>query len=377
MKRRSVIGALAVGAGAFGVPAICRSAQSNRSKELVVGQSALLSGVVGTQVRTFNQGAHLAFESANLGGGINGQKVRFVSLDDEFSPAKTLANTETLLREHRATALFGYIGTHNVLAVDKLLRDEGVPLMAVPAITDAVRDQTMGSAYYVRATSRQEGEKIVSQLRVLGMQCVVVAHFASPGGEEFKTAVVTKLMELGMQPAKVVALKMDGSNSAEAAEALARVQPQAVILYAVGIVPAKLIGEMEKLKAYPTVYGMSFVPAEATAEALQGRLRSLVVSQIVPYPWAGANPAIEQFRKRANAAGVPINYVTMEGYVAASVLIEALKRNKSSAPGALHTAIKSLKATIAGLPVDFTGASNTGTNFVELTHISATGRISR
>jgi len=377
MKRRNVIRALAYGAGVFGLPAISLGAESKRAKELVIGQSTLLSGIVGAQVRTFNQGAQLAFDAANQTGGVNGQKLRLVSLDDEFSPAKTLANTETLLREHQASALFGYIGTNNVLAVDKLLRSAGVPLIAVPAITDAVRDQTVGSTYYVRATSQQEGEKIVSQLRVLGLQRVAVAHFVSPGGEEFKTAVIAKLAELGMQPVKVAALKMDGSNLVEAAEALAQAQPQAIVLYAVGIVPAKLISEMEKHKSYPVFYGMSFVPAEATAEAMKGRLRSLVVSQIVPYPWAGANPAIELFRKRAGSAGVPVNYVTMEGYVSAGVLVEALKRAKSNAPGALHAAIKTLKGTIAGLPVDFTGSSNTGTNFVELTHISATGRISR
>ncbi|SFQ05444.1 ABC transporter substrate-binding protein [Variovorax sp. 770b2] len=375
MKRRIVVCALG-GASVFGIPAIGRSALKE-PRELVIGQSAISSGIVGAQVRTFNQGAGLAIAAANEGHGINGQKIRLVSLDDEFNPAKTVANTEILLREHRVSALFGYIGTSNVLAVDKLLRNAGVPLMAVPAITDVAREQTAGSSYYIRATSQQEAAKIVSHLSVLGLHRIAVAHFASPGGEEFKTAVVAKLAELGIEPVRVAALKMNGSNTSEAAEGLAKALPQALVLYAAGVVPAALISEMEKQKSYPAFYGMSFVSAEATAEALQGRLRGLVVSQIVPYPWAVADPAIEQFRKRANAAGVPVNYTTMEGYVSAAVLMEALRRTTSNAPGAVHAAIKTLKGTIAGLPVDFTGASNTGTNFVDLTHISATGRISR
>ncbi len=78
--------------------------------EILLGQSAVLSGPLGPAMQGFNAGAKLAFENANDKGGIAGRKVRLISLDDELKPERTVANYKTLLAEHkvlRSSAVWG------------------------------------------------------------------------------------------------------------------------------------------------------------------------------------------------------------------------------------------------------------------------------
>lgn len=120
------------------------------------------------------------------------------------------------------------------------------------------------------------------------------------------------------------------------------------------------------------------VPGEVTARELGGKLRSLVISQVVPYPWADANAALTEFRKSAAAVGVPVNYSTWEGSVTAQVVVEALTRaGKDPTRARVHAALKALKGSVGGMELDFSADGHTGSRFVELTHLTGAGRFAR
>src|ERR1700730_4068093 len=97
--------------------------------EIKIGQTMPYSGPAsawGTVGR-----AELAyFKMINDQGGINGRKIKLISLDDRSSPPKTVEQTRKLVEEEGIAVVFGSMGPGN-LAVRKYLNDHRVPQLFV------------------------------------------------------------------------------------------------------------------------------------------------------------------------------------------------------------------------------------------------------
>lgn len=348
-------------------------------KDLIkVGQSLPLSGRAATQSKTFVAGTNLALDRINRAGGVSGRQVQLISLDDGLDPARTLANVKSLINEHGVSIVAGVAGSHCVLAIEDLLRTTGVPLLGAVGISDRVRAKTAGAAYYVRAGYGREVERVIEQMVTQGLRTVGIAYSDSPGAEsETKKWLADAFVKSAVKVKVVVDLRPDGSSFDAAAQAIADARPDAVFLNAPGGLAARLIGSLNKLGTNPVYFGMSLVPGETTAKALGSRLRSLTISEVMPYPLSRTSREIEEFRAQATAAGVPIDYSSIEGFVMGLVLVEALRRaGPAVSPARVHAGLRSLKGRFCGVDINF-AASNSGSRFVELIHVDGSGRVVR
>jgi branched-chain amino acid transport system substrate-binding protein len=377
MKRRVLV--QTAGASAMVLfPGLNISALGAEKDPIAIGRSAVLSGMIGAQSQAYTDGAELAFQMVNRKGGIAGRPIKLISLDDGLVPGRTVSNCEKLIVGERVTALIGLVGSANLIAVEPLLRQRGVPVVGAIGVSDSARAATRDTAYFVRAGYGREMEKIVQQVTTIGVRRIALAYAANPGGEEVKTVFLNSLQRLGINPGVAVAASNDGGNVADCAAAIAAGQPQVVVLGSGGSIPAKIIEALNNRAVFPSYYGMSVVPGEATAQALGSKLRSLVISQVVPYPWANDDPPIQAFRTQAGAASVTVNYTSFEGYINALLLAEVLKRcGGDLSPSKLHMTLRQFKGRIGGMNIDFAGDSNTGSKFVELVYLSGTGKFTR
>jgi ABC-type branched-subunit amino acid transport system substrate-binding protein len=372
MKRRPLLIAAGLAATVSTVRVRAQAA------DLVLGQTGILSGPLGGPVKTMLAGAGLAIAEANARGGIGGRKVSLVSMDDELNPAKAVANYERLLSKQGVLAFFGCVGSGTTAAAAKLLKDSGAPMVGGYAVADSAREKVKGSGYFIRATSGREAEALVQHLTTIGITRIAVAHLDNPGGVE-----VLKLMNEALQAHKLTALasagvKGDFSNAGEVAKQLAAVDPQAVLMYLGGPVGGNVMKAMWAIGSFPTFYGMSIVPGDLTFQLLGEKARGLAISQIVPYPWNQVDPQILEYRRLADAAKVPVGYYSLEGYVNALVMIDALKRAGADASRPkLHAALRATRYRIAQMSVDFTSEQLTGSRFVELVQVTHDGRFVR
>lgn len=348
-------------------------------REIVLGQSAVLTGPLGTALQAFNAGARLVFDAINASGGVYGRRLKLVSLDDELKPDRAVANYKALLSEHKVFAFFGGVGSGTIAAAAPVLRESHAPMIGNYALADAARDKAQGAAYFVRATYRREAEKLVQHLSTLGMTRIAVAHLANPGGDEVLAQVRKAVQAHGQADvAGSAAVQNDGSNVGDAARTLAAAQAQVVIMFMSGPPIARLMQTMWDSGASPAFYGMSVVAGDVVAQALGGRLRGLATSQVMPYPWSESDPTAREYRNRSGAARTPVGYASFEGYVNALVMIEALRAaGRTPTRDSLHQGIRSLRVRVAGIEVDFTGQSHTGSRFVELAHVTPDGRYRR
>lgn len=92
-----------------------------------LGQTVPHSGP-GSPYGAIGRSATAYFEMLNeTQGGINGRKVTLLSLDDAYSPPKTVEATRRLVESEQVLALFSSLGTATQAAVQKYLNTKGVP----------------------------------------------------------------------------------------------------------------------------------------------------------------------------------------------------------------------------------------------------------
>ncbi|GGC62486.1 ABC transporter substrate-binding protein [Chelatococcus reniformis] len=125
---RDRISAVSLAVLAVGLPAAARA--EGPPSEIRIGQTMPYSGpasaygVIGRVEAAY-------IDMINDKGGINGRKVKFISLDDAYSPPKTVEQTRRLVEQDEVMAVFGTVGTPTNLAVHKYLNNKKVPQLFV------------------------------------------------------------------------------------------------------------------------------------------------------------------------------------------------------------------------------------------------------
>ncbi len=94
--------------------------------EIKIGNTMPYSGPLST-AGTIGRAEAAYFQMLNEHGGVNGRKVSFISLDDAYSPPKTVEDVRRLVEEDKVLAVFGIIGTPTAAAVQRYLNDRHVP----------------------------------------------------------------------------------------------------------------------------------------------------------------------------------------------------------------------------------------------------------
>ena len=113
---------LALGATLFTPAATGQSAP----KEIKLGQTMPYSGPA-SAYGTIGK-VHMAyFKKVNAEGGINGRKVKFISLDDGYSPPKAVEQVRKLVEQDEVLALFQTLGTPGNSAIHKYVNGKKVP----------------------------------------------------------------------------------------------------------------------------------------------------------------------------------------------------------------------------------------------------------
>src|ERR1700743_3975737 len=100
--------------------------------EIKLGQTSPFSGAASAySVIAKTQAAY--FKMINDKGGVNGRKINLITLDDGYSPPKTVEQTRKLVEQEEVAVILNPLGTPTGLAVRKYLNDKHVPQLFVGA----------------------------------------------------------------------------------------------------------------------------------------------------------------------------------------------------------------------------------------------------
>lgn len=98
--------------------------------EIKIGQTMPYSGPA-SAYGTVGRLESAYFEMINARGGVNGRKIKLISLDDAYSPPKTVEQTRRLVEQDEVLAIVGQLGTLTSSAVQKYLNAKKVPQILV------------------------------------------------------------------------------------------------------------------------------------------------------------------------------------------------------------------------------------------------------
>ena len=156
MKRRHL---LAHGC-ALGAVSAWSGASWGQPREILLGSSLPLTGVIASNAREFREGSRLAFEAANTSGGIQGRPIRLIVLDDAFDRKRVVENAKQLV-DQGALCLFGFMGTPGIIEVSPTLTEMQVPLIGAVSGAPALKDPSHRYVFVMRASFATEAAHAV------------------------------------------------------------------------------------------------------------------------------------------------------------------------------------------------------------------------
>lgn len=370
---KRLLPALMSAAMALAAPAAVLAQQDDSGGgTLTLGHSGALSGPLAELGKDYLGGAMLYFDHVNALGGIHGQKVNLIAVDDGYVPDQAEENVRQLIEKDRVLALFGCFGTGPSARGIPLATAAKVPFFAPYTGADTLRMQTDPYVFHLRASYADEIEAMVNHLANLGVTAIGVVHHEDPFGAAGMAAARSALTRRGIEPALVAPIKTSGENAAEVAAAVAKAHPAALILITAGNSSPMLLRALKATDAHPMLYGLSVISSRQLVRELGDDAHGLALAQVVPSPFRVNQPLIREYRQRADSAGADYSYTAFEGYLAAKTMGEALSRaGKAPSREAVRQALESLNGWDAGgLQVRFSPQRHVGLDFVDLSILS-------
>jgi branched-chain amino acid transport system substrate-binding protein len=355
-------------------------ARAQSTGKIVLGQSAALSGPAAQLGTQYAQGAKLYFDRVNAQGGIGQRQIELRSLDDGYEPDRCLENTRKLL-DADVLALFGYVGTPTSLAALPLAIQAKTPFIAPLTGAMSLRDPFSKYAFHLRASYQDETALIVKQLTHLGLDRIAVFYQNDAYGKAGLDGVNLALTKLGRKPVATATVERNSVDVARAVEVLRAAEPHAVVQISAYKSCAAFIRAARKAGYGGQFFNVSFVGTQALADELGRDAAGIVVTQVVPSPYSATTPLSRGFVDAVKAAGgdAKANFSSMEGYLAAMVMVDGLKRaaaGKGLSREAVVTGLESLGAqSYGGFSVNFSSTDHVASSYVDLSMLTGDGRV--
>lgn len=357
--------------------------------EIRFGISAPFSGAAKELGQNMKMGIEVAFRVTNANGGVHGRQLRLIAADDGYEPARTVETMKQLYEKDQVFGVIGNVGTPTAtVALPYALERKMLFFGAFTGANLLRSDPPDRYVFNYRASYAEETVAVVNYLvkvrRLRPEQIAVFAQQDAYGDAGF--AGVTKAIRSlrGGDEATILQLGYQ-RNTVDVDEAVTRLQRSRIPIRAVIMVPTYRAAArfIEKTRdRYPNMIytSVSFVGSTALANELMllGKryATGVIVTQVVPAVDGYSSLVLEYKSALAKYfPGEAPDYVSLEGYVAANVLIAALKRNGPQLDTErLVETLENLGLDIGlGTPVGFSRSEHQGVHKVWGSQLDETG----
>ena len=357
--------------------------QNTGSSQILIGVSNVQSGPSKSLGQNLLFGSSAYFAMVNERGGIHGRKIAILLKDDKYEPDPAVQNTNDLIEKDKVFFLFDYVGTETLTRVLPLLKYyEKEKIVNVAPFTGAEPQRKPPYdkfVFNIRASYREETKALVRYLYGKGYRRIGFLGQADAYGKSGEMGVTEALAELNLKPVETVSHKRNQPFETD-------MTPQVRILRQAGADAVIAVGVYGPCGAFirdarmagwdVPVANVSFVGAEVLLDKLQAASKTtgkdltanLINSQVVPSPDDKRYPLVTDYR--AHLAPEHYGFVTLEGWLNAVVVTEALRRaGPSPSRESFLRAMESLHGWDPGLGVnlEFTSTSHQGLHRVWLT----------
>jgi branched-chain amino acid transport system substrate-binding protein len=372
---RSLVSALALAVAQY---AFAEKGVTNDT--IVLGQSVALTGPAASLGTEMRLGAKVYFDYINSQGGVHGRKIELRTLDDGYEPARTVPNTKKLINEDNVFALFGYVGTPTSVPVIPIFTEAKVPFFAAFTGAEALRTPFNRYIFNVRASYYDETEKIVEQVVSTGSKSIAVFYQDDAYGQAGLKGVEIAMAKRNLKIAALGTVERNTIKVEKAVKSIDTAKPDAVVMISAYKSCGEFIRQMKKTGSNAQFYNVSFVGSKALADDLGNEGVGVAISQVMPFPWGREVLVVKEYQQLMSKAQVKeFTFTTMEGYIAAKVFVEGLKRagRDLTRDKLIATFEKMGDVDIGGFYTNFSPSNHNGSKFVDLTIIGRNARFLR
>jgi branched-chain amino acid transport system substrate-binding protein len=366
--------------------------------EIRFGISAPFTGPAKELGQHMKQGIEAAFNTTNAKGGVYGRQLRLVAADDGYEPTRTAATIKQLYERDQVFGLVGNVGTPTaVIALPYALERKMLFFGAFTGAGLLRNDPPDRYVFNYRASYAEETAAVVSYLvKIKGLLPEQIAVFAQQDayGDAGFAGVEKAIRSLrGGNASPILRLNYQ-RNTVDVEDAVAQLQQynaqlqqrrrlpiKAVIMVPTYRAAAKFIEKTRDLYPDMIYTSVSFVGSTALADELMllGKryATGIIVTQVVPAVDGHSSLVLDYRSALAKYfPGEAPDYVSLEGYVDANVLIAALQRNGTQLDTErLVGTLENLRDLDIGLgtPLIFSRSDHQGVHKVWGTQLDETG----
>jgi branched-chain amino acid transport system substrate-binding protein len=359
--------------------------------EIRFGISAPFTGPAKELGLNMKIGIEAAFNVANAKGGVYGRQLRLIAADDGYEPTRTAVTMPQLYERDQVFGLVGNVGTPTAVVTLPYALDRKMLFFGAFTGAGLLRnDPPDRYVFNYRASYAEETAAVVNYLvkvrRLLPEQIAVFAQQDAYGDAGFAGVEKAIRSLRGGNASPILRLNYQ-RNTVDVDDAVAQLrQKRRVPIKAVIMVPtyraaAKFIEKTRDLYPDMIYTSISFVGSTALAEELMllGKryATGVIVTQVVPAVDGHSSLVLDYKSALARYfLGQESDYVSLEGYVDANVLIAALQRNGSQLDTErLVGSLENLRDLDIGLgtPVTFSRSDHQGVHKVWGTQLDETG----
>lgn len=347
--------------------------------EIIIGQSADLSGRLASISAQFLTGANAYFDQVNASGGVHGRSIRLVTLNDNSDPNIVIENTYQLLSTYKAALLFGYTGAQNSAAALPIVTAEKIPFFAPVTGSKIVYRNFNRQVFTIRASYLSEYTYLFSRLTQIGLRRMALFNDAAG----LPNVALMQTM-LSAAKAELVGSENTPDNDIDTiADNFIKSKPDIILIMSISQGSNNaLINTLRKKGYLGYFYCASLVCGSGLTDDLKKLGSGLIISQIMPFPWKPDSPIVREYQKALATNGInTFSYLSIEGFIAAKILVEGLRRaGVNLSREKLIVALESLNEKSfrnPGYPINFSSTNHHGSNYIDMTTVTKDGEILR
>ena len=361
-------------AGAQTVPGVTE-------KEIVIGSCAALEGPSQFLGRETVRGAEAYFQMVNDEGGINGRKLRLVSFNDDYDPEKAQGCWDKLMQE-KPFALGFFVGTPTAVKYVPLAEKSQIPIVGLFTGAQTLYVPLRHWVINVRASYFDEAREQVDGLwKVLQYRKIGVIYPDDPFGSAVLSGVQAALTADGGAPVAAASYVRQTSQVGSAIDQVRAANPDAVIVVGPSNTVAPILQQAHQKGWHPLFLTVSFVGTDDLIQQAGADANGMVITQVVPPYYMTDLKTVALYRRTMlkYAPSVKPNFVSLEGFVDAMVMVEGMKKaGRDLTREGLIRAIESLHDWDAGLGaelrLDYSAKDHKGFHHVNPTVVRS-GRV--
>lgn len=358
----------------------CALAAATAQAQIRIGQTAGFTGQVAAGVKETTAGAKLYFDAVNARGGIGGERVELVSLDDNFDTKLAAQNAQTLASDPKVVALFLSRGTPQTQAMLPVIEKAQIALVAPSTGAMVLHSPVLPLVFNVRASYQREAARAVEHLFGIAVTRIAVLHPNDSFGNDAVIGATAGFAKNSAKPVFVGQFDQKATDFGALAAKLKPIDPQAVLFIgsAQSVADGTRILRAAGLRAQ--IVTLSNNASSGFIALLGANARGTVISQVFPNERSIASLLIKEILDSAKAAHVDaVSPAFVEGYAGAKVLVEGLRRaGRHPTRAAVITALESISNyDLGGMKLSYSNTDHTGLDFVDLSIVDAQGILRR